>query len=653
MRRLGLLLALLAAVGCRDFLNIYDPANNRPPVEPFNPSPAPGSTDLDTLGQVLTWESADPDSIAADALTYDVFFGTQSQPPLVDSNRTVTRYETGRLAVGAMYYWRIIARDTRGDSAAGPVWSFATDDNLVPAVPGNPRPPDGILSRKPGQELAWTGDDPNAGDTLEYDLYFGTDANPPLLVRGLATAGYRPAGQVFGARYYWRVVARDQDSAETSGPTWSFETMAAVQVTRPDAGTRWRGGTTHDITWTGGADGAGSQKSEARKVKADAPARRGIRNSPFDTRHSVVPNPGPLPAAADSTVIFYTTDNGSSWERAGRATEENRFTWSLPPTEAAQARVRVVVHAGADTVAATSPAFEIYRLPSDITVTRPGPGARWRVGSTEAVTWTGGTDGADSTVVFYSPDGGANWSRQGRATEPGRYDWTVAGPETDRGQVEVRAYVADEKVWGRSGRFEAFQFDSIVVTAPTDSSRFRWYSYATFTWDGGSANADSTVVYFRRVDSDPWTRLGRQSAPGRYENYLWPPIEPSVECRVRVTAHRYGLSEEGLSPRFEVYNDSQPSAMTITAPAGGERWAIGSSQVITWLGGTDGVDSTVVLYSTDNGNQWQRQGVTRQPGRFEWTVPGPATGLARIGLVAWCLTRQTQALSEQFAVIQP
>ena len=71
----------------------------------------------------LSWSCSDPDG---DPLTYDVYFGTTSNPPLVGSNQSNTNYDPGQLDNNTTYYWKIVAKDNQGGFTTGPVWSFST-----------------------------------------------------------------------------------------------------------------------------------------------------------------------------------------------------------------------------------------------------------------------------------------------------------------------------------------------------------------------------------------------------------------------------------------------------------------------------------------------------------------------------------------------
>ena len=99
------------------------PTPNQPPNTPSNPSPANHATAV--LAHVnLGWTGGDPD--AGDTVTYDVYFGTSSTPPLISNNQPWNNYYVGVLGFNTKYYWRIVATDNHGASTTGPLWDFTT-----------------------------------------------------------------------------------------------------------------------------------------------------------------------------------------------------------------------------------------------------------------------------------------------------------------------------------------------------------------------------------------------------------------------------------------------------------------------------------------------------------------------------------------------
>jgi hypothetical protein len=98
------------------------PSNNAP-YTPYSPSPSNHASGV-PVTQVLSWSGGDPD--AGDTVTYDVYFGRGSSPPLVSSSQSSTIYNPGTLSYAAPYYWKIVATDSHGASTSGPTWDFVS-----------------------------------------------------------------------------------------------------------------------------------------------------------------------------------------------------------------------------------------------------------------------------------------------------------------------------------------------------------------------------------------------------------------------------------------------------------------------------------------------------------------------------------------------
>jgi len=97
--------------------------------------------------------------------------------------------------------------------------------NNPPNTPSNLSPANGAANQSADVDLAWTGGDPDAGDTVKYDVYFGTSSSPTTLVSNDQSATtYDPGTLNYSTTYYWKIVAADNHGASTTGPVWSFAT---------------------------------------------------------------------------------------------------------------------------------------------------------------------------------------------------------------------------------------------------------------------------------------------------------------------------------------------------------------------------------------------------------------------------------------------
>jgi hypothetical protein len=113
--------------------------NSAAPLAPTLVAPFNGGWAL--TGDKLYWT---PTAGGSDANTYDVYFGTEANPPLVSDNQAATNY-TPTLAPGTTYYWKVVASNEIGDSPASAIWSFMTPSatQLVESFENTSFPPAG------------------------------------------------------------------------------------------------------------------------------------------------------------------------------------------------------------------------------------------------------------------------------------------------------------------------------------------------------------------------------------------------------------------------------------------------------------------------------------------------------------------------------
>jgi hypothetical protein len=114
-------------------IDTTEPANN-PPNTPSNPSPGNGATGISTSAD-LGWSCSDPDD---DTITYDIYFGTSSTPPLKKSGHNSKSYDVGTLSYKTTYYWQIVAEDEHGLTAPSSIWSFTTKEKSSGGGGGDP-----------------------------------------------------------------------------------------------------------------------------------------------------------------------------------------------------------------------------------------------------------------------------------------------------------------------------------------------------------------------------------------------------------------------------------------------------------------------------------------------------------------------------------
>ncbi len=191
------------------------------PNAPNTPNPTNGESSVE-YNRILEWDCSHPDGLA---LTYDVYLDTINPPvSLVATDVAVKEYDPGNYDALVTYYWRIVAKDLCGSSTSGPTWSFDTR-NEPPITPNTPSPSNNSIGQGLTVTLSWDSGDLNPGDTVTYDIYFGTASNPPLVKSNHPAKTYALPPLSYDTQYYWKIVAKDNHGEMTTGPIWKFRTQ--------------------------------------------------------------------------------------------------------------------------------------------------------------------------------------------------------------------------------------------------------------------------------------------------------------------------------------------------------------------------------------------------------------------------------------------
>jgi hypothetical protein len=225
---------------------IFNTKNKSLPEKPTNPVPGNESANR-PKNQQLQWTATDPDE---DNLTFDVYFGTTTNPILKTSNQTSTDYDPGILSYNTTYYWRIVSWNTHNQSSIGPLWQFTVSEtNMKPMIPSNPQPKNETTGVSTTITLTWKGSDPDS-DTVYYDIYVDENSPPAIKKRNLTSSSYKLANLTENTTYYWKIVSIDAENATQTGPIWSFTTeKKALQAFKAHAGGPYKGVIKEDITF--------------------------------------------------------------------------------------------------------------------------------------------------------------------------------------------------------------------------------------------------------------------------------------------------------------------------------------------------------------------------------------------------------------------
>lgn len=149
------------------FIWTFKTETNMPPNIPCNPNPSNGSKNIN-LTVNLNWTGSDPEN---DTVVYNVYFGNNSNPSIVETNLSISTYNVDNLKTNTTYYWKIDSYDGF-NLTEGPIWIFTTIVCPPPLPPNTPTTPFGPTSGKPGIEYTYQ---TNTTDPNQCILYYCFD----------------------------------------------------------------------------------------------------------------------------------------------------------------------------------------------------------------------------------------------------------------------------------------------------------------------------------------------------------------------------------------------------------------------------------------------------------------------------------------------
>ena len=203
----------------------YQPFVPLPPNAPASPSPA-NSAVIASPDVQLRWEGG------FFAWKYDVYFGTDSNPPLLAANvntgfpgPTVETYQLPILVPGQTYFWRIVGKTMADKTASSPVWSFTV------AGSGNaPSAPTGLVATPINSsriDLSWS----NVANEGGYRIERSLTANSGFQEIGTTQPDittFQDTGLAGSTTYFYRVNAFNGGGASAFSNTASATTPAGT-----------------------------------------------------------------------------------------------------------------------------------------------------------------------------------------------------------------------------------------------------------------------------------------------------------------------------------------------------------------------------------------------------------------------------------------
>ncbi len=196
-----------------------------PPVAAFTFSPQSATT-----ADPVTFDASESEPGSCDGcyiVEYKWDFENDGVWDQISDNSTISyQFQTSNI-----YEVVLQVRNNQGytsvDNATQTVEVVTSSSNGAPSTPSVSYPSNGSVEIEVVPTLTWSSVDPE-GDNLIYDIYLGTSESPQLIKSSHETNTYTPDAPLDeSTTYFWKIVAKDTDGNQTTGPVWQFTTTGA------------------------------------------------------------------------------------------------------------------------------------------------------------------------------------------------------------------------------------------------------------------------------------------------------------------------------------------------------------------------------------------------------------------------------------------
>jgi hypothetical protein len=275
---------------------------------------------------------------------------------------------------------------------------------------------------------------------------------------------------------------------------------------------------------------------------------------------------------------------------------------------------------------------------SPLTLTAPNGGEVWTIGSTYAITWTQTNLTGNLSIMLLGANTPGSHNvliAQSVPVTDGTYNWTIPASVIPGSNYRVRIASMAGGVFIQDYSDAPFTIDGgtppppppptsqITVTAPNGGETWAAGTTQDITWTYQNLEGEVRIELVRGANMPPvMVTPATPIASGSYAWTIPATIQPGFYKAhvvwLSVTAVYFGDLSDGF---FEITGGTPPPTpqLTLTAPNGGESWAVGSTQNVTWT--SQNVTGNVNLMLMGPGMPVIGENIPVTDGSYAWTIP--------------------------------
>ncbi|TSA30603.1 MAG: hypothetical protein D4R68_00555, partial [Ignavibacteriales bacterium] len=315
--------------------------------------------------------------------------------------------------------------------------------------------------------------------------------------------------------------------------------------------------------------------------------------------------------------IQYSIDNGTSWSLVKDSLKNTGlYNWfPIPNVVSNQCRIRVSSLDGVSSAQSNLVFAIVKNSNKSLKITSPIGAETWQAGSSKQITWY--SSGIDSVKIEYTIDNGQNWIVLSNSVKnTGVYFWQPI-PNTPTTLAKVRIRDAQDGVTATESPnpFQILPEQTIKVISPNGGEE--WYAGSSNNIKWQSTNIENVKIEYTINGGATWATIVSITPSTGVYSWNGIPNVSSLQCKIRISNATIGTPSAVSDNNFTITSLGS-QLITVTSPNGGEKWAAGSTQNITWA--SSGITNVKIEYTITNGISWNTITLsTPSTGFYTWT----------------------------------
>jgi len=402
----------------------------------------------------------------------------------------------------------------------------------------------------------------------------------------------------------------DNDNPDVTDPSEGFKIIGVFDITSPDGGESWAGGSTHNISWT--------TTGTISLVKLEY----SLDNFVLDI-HTIGTPP----------II-----------------NEGSYSWILPAIVSSTVKVRVSYDEDPTVYNTSAANFTITGLQ----LTSPNGAEEWEKGYTHSITWKSAGAVAGDIVLKYSVDGFTWKPIDSGQPATGSYPWSVPNDVSTTVKVKVYSASSESSIYDSSdSNFTIAANPRFTITNPNGAESLEVGKAYNITWNKTGRLYDTVDLYYSINGGGSWVEISL--AETNSGTYSWG-VPDAVGTQVKVKVIEAGVpAVRDTTAKVEDVSDTSFSivepVITITSPNGAEVWAYGDTRNITWTTAGTVSDNLLLEYSKD-GTSWTEISTGEaNDGAYSWIIPDDPSETIKVRITDNNRTQVNDASDNYFTLL--